>query len=378
MNFEFKKYSVNNVDNKFTALVEAGTSLSKFAMNSLYKEDSLSTKYAVDLRSTSGIALNYQEANKEFVNKLYQYCLEGSPSANLGLDVNNRANVVRMFSDPFFAHKFFAIQSEILIGINSDNEVEEALQLANVSNVGLGDSKAFQIESKALWKIQDHGWENNVSDAQKQFKSSIYVTPRRKSAKITMEIEQASALDYDFGKQIAKLAMSLRKAMYNDIIDIIFTVANVSSTPFYQASFSKTTYVTVVDQLAATNSANVRAYGSRLAFVNMTNGVTTGFQTQDEINKTGFLGNVYGTPFVVINQVVDSNSALFTTKVPTNRILLVSDVGDKPVKLVREDGMRYIVKDGTDTSLFSRSYTVIDSWKAALATQASYGIIVVA
>ena len=374
--FNISKYAIPNTETEFSRIVEAGTDLAKIAMNSRYSENNsqiinLGTKYNV------ATDINYAKANKEYNEDLYKYCLKTSPIRDIGLDVNNKADVVQMFNDDSFLKKFFAVQTAILNTINSDNEVEEAIALANVSNVTTGDSAAFEIESKSLFKVQDHSYDNNVSDEQKMFKSSIYVTPRLKAAKISMDVQQAAMLNYDFGKQIAKIAMSFRTQMYNDIIDIIYTVANVSATPFYKASFAKLTYVEVVDQLKATNSAGVKAYGTRLAFVNMSDGITSGFTTQDEVNRTGFIANLYATPYALIDQAVDSTTSSYTTQVPNNRILLLSDTGDKPVKLVREDAMRVLVSDGTQSSIYKKTYTLIDSWKAALATQAHYGIIVV-
>ena len=60
--------------------------------------------------------------------------------------------------------------------------------------------------------------------------------------------------------------------------------------------------------------------------------------------------------------------------VPDDRIVLLSDVGDKPVKLVRENYVRVIQDDQLSTSQTRLQYSFFNSFDAGLATQANYAI----
>ena len=77
---------------------------------------------------------------------------------------------------------------------------------------------------------------------------------------------------------------------------------------------------------------------------------------------------------------MDAGSA-FDFPIPTSknnpcwlRILLLSSVGDKPVKLVRESFVHVKVKEPTDGSQYRHNYEHFMSFDAAIITQANYGI----
>ena len=131
--------------------------------------------------------------------------------------------------------------------------------------------------------------------------------------------------------------------------------------------------------------ADVTAYGTTVAFSKMGVLATTnyGFQSQDEIIRNGFLGRAYGVDNVVLDQFTDLSQPFTTASantlrtVPNDRVVLLSSVGDKPVKLVREDFIRVKVKEPKDGSLYRSNYEYFMSFDAAIATQANYGIQVV-
>lgn len=355
-------------DSTFKLLVDSGVLLGKLAMNKYHNQNFLATRFSV-------VGENYDELNKTLLEKVYKYCAEKAGLENY--DFSKKEDIVRAMSNPVFEWNFFAIQTEILNNVNPDNEVEDIMIAANISTVGLGDSKTFEIDSKALYKVQEGAYGNNVSRFQEHFRSAITLTPTPKVAAIDFDVTQMTGIGYDFGKQIAKIAMSFRVKMYTDVVNEIYTVANVSSTPFYKATFAKTTYMEMADRLAGANGSGVTAYGTRVAFGQIADGITSGFATQDEINKTGFIGNIYGVSSVLFDQAVDSNTASFTFKVPNDRLILLSPVGDRPVKVVRENNVMVINDEGKNNALYRRSYKYMDSWTVGLATQAAYGIQVV-
>lgn len=105
-----------------------------------------------------------------------------------------------------------------------------------------------------------------------------------------------------------------------------------------------------------------------------------GFQSQDEMIREGFLGRAYGVDNVVIDQFTDlsqpftNTSAASLRAIPNDRVLLLSSVGDKPVKLVRENFVHVKVKEPTDGSQYRYNYEYFMSFDAAIITQANYGI----
>lgn len=347
-------------------LIQEGIAVAKMAMNKYYGANFLTTNFSV-----SG---NYEEKNEKFVAALRKFSAKAANFSEDEMDFSDPSNLVEAFEDARFEKTYFSIERQVLNALNADNEVEDALMLANVYTVGLGNSKTFEIEPKSLFKVQDGSYGNNVSLYQKEFNDSITLTPSPKDVAVAIDVVQMSAYNYDWGKQIAKVAMSFRTKMYVDIVNEIYTITNVSSTPFYSATFAKVTYGDLYQRTKAANG-NVPTYaiGTHTSFVNMSDGVTSGFATQDEINKTGFIGNLYGIPSMVINQAVDSNVATYDFQVPNDRVLMLS-MTEKPVKLVKEGNIRVREEDGRNDSLYVKTYKYTDSWTVGLATQANYAI----
>lgn len=358
----------SSTDDDKRLIVQRGVELAKMAMQKHFSDNFLSGKFSYDLK-------NYEEENKKVRDSIFKYCGEKAGLSGSELDFSVKENLVNAFNFDAFEKHYFSIEIQILNTVNADNEVEDILKLANISSVGLGDSKTFDIESKALYRVQEGSYGNNVSLYQRQFRDSITLTPSPKDISIDMDVIHMTAYNYDFGKHIAKVAMSFRTRMYKEIVDEIYTIANVSSTPFYEPAFAKTTYTQLATRVDGANgNVGVYAVGTRDAFINMSDNINNGYATLDEINKTGFIGNLYGVSSMLINQAVDSNTANFTFQVPNDRVLLISMVGDKPVKLVKEGSIWVVPEDGKTNSLYTKKYSYKDYWKVGLATQSAYGI----
>ena len=101
---------------------------------------------------------------------------------------------------------------------------------------------------------------------------------------------------------------------------------------------------------------------------------------QDRFIENGFLGKIYGVDSVILDQVVNYNAPLgtdlaaLTGIIPDNLIVLLSAVGDKPVKLVRSTYVRVKKDDPQDGALNRVAYRYFFGFNAALATQAHFGL----
>lgn len=356
-----------NYEEKANVLKNSMVKLTQMAMNKYHGDNILCKKYVFSETE------NYKDLNDTVKSSLLKYACEKSGLTHL--DMTKKEDVHLAFTNESFRWHFFAIQTQALQDVNSDNEVEDILMLANTVTVGIGDSWTAEISSKSLYNVQDGAYGNLVSRFQEHFKSPVTITPTQKICRIDFDVNQIMALDYDFGREIAKVAMSFRTRMYKDITDALYLTSNLSGTPLYQASFTKTNYTDLATRVDRANGGlGVMAYGTRQAFISMSDGISNGYATQDEINKTGFIGNLYGVTSMLIGQAVDSTTANLNFQVPNDRIIVMSAVTDKPIKLVREGQIFVVDDDGRNNSLYKRTYTYVQNWAVGLATQAAYGI----
>lgn len=348
--------------------------LAKYAMNndSRYKR-------VAELSFSNEKIDNYEELNLKAKTALLKYAAEKAQIK----EISTKADVVNAFSNPMFQTIFNSIITDCLESIVIKSRPEQIFRLANVSDVELGDSETWEIDTKGLPIAQRTSYTTNVTFLDSYAVTPITITPKAYSVGTTMDYIRILANNYDMGREIARVAASLLFAQLKLIVDSIYAIANVQGTPFYQANWNAANYVQMIDDIKMLNGGtDVTAYGTTVAFSKMGVLATTnyGFQSQDEMIRNGFLGRAYGVDNVVLDQFTDLSQPFTTASantlrtIPNDRVILLSSVGDKPVKLVREDFIRVKVKEPKDGSLYRSNYEYFMSFDAAIATQANYGI----
>ena len=351
--------------------------LAKYAMNndSRYKR-------VAELSFSNEKIDNYEELNLKAKTALLKYAAEKAQIK----EISTKADVINAFSNPMFQTVFNSIIVDSLQSIVLKSRPEQIYRLANVSDVEVGDSETWEIDTKGLPIAQRTSYTTNVTFLDSYAITPITITPKPYSIGTTMDYIRILANNYDIGREIARVAASLLFAQLKLIVDSIYAIANVQGTPFYQANWNAANYVQMIDDIKMLNGgADVTAYGTTVAFSKMGVLATTnyGFQSQDEMIRNGFLGRAYGVDNVVLDQFTDLSQPFTTASantlrtIPNDRVILLSSVGDKPVKLVREDFIRVKVKEPKDGSLYRSNYEYFMSFDAAIATQANYGIQVV-
>lgn len=325
---------------------------------------------------------NYEELNLKAKTALLKYAAEKAQIK----EIVTKADVINAFSNPTFQTIFNSIIVDSLQSIVLKSRPEQIFRLANVSDVEVGDSETWEIDTKGLPIAQRTSYTTNVTFLDSYAVTPITITPKPYSIGTTMDYIRILANNYDMGREIARVAASLLFAQLKLIVDSIYAIANVQGTPFYQANWNAANYVQMIDDIKMLNGgADVTAYGTTVAFNKMGVLATTnyGLNSQDEMIRNGFLGRAYGVDNVVLDNFTDlsqpftTGSATTLRTVPNDRVILLSSVGDKPVKLVREDFIRVKVKDPKDGALYRSNYEYFMSFDAAVATQANYGIQVV-
>lgn len=322
---------------------------------------------------------DYNEVNEKAKLALLSFCADKA-----GINqIETKADVIRAFSNNTFASIYNSIIVDVLESIILKSRPEQIFRLANVDEVDVGDSKSYTIDTKGLPIAQRTSYTTNVTFLDSYSEMSLTITPKPYSIGTTMDYIRILANNYDMGRELARVAAAMLYAQLRLIVDEIYSVTPINNTPFYQTTWNAANYIQMIEDLKMLNGgADVTAYGTLPAF-NKIGAVVTqdfGFQSQDEMIREGFLGRAYGVDNVVIDQFTDLNRPFTTANAPTlraipnDRILLISSVGDKPVKLVRENFVRVLTKDANDGSLYRQNYEYFMSFDAGIVTQANYGI----
>lgn len=352
-------------------------SLVKIAKFSMY-HDSKFGKMADKTFSTITVD-NYDKEAQDAKMALLAFCAEKSGINSL----ETKADVINAFENVNFRTIFNSIIVDTLQSIILRSKPEQIWRLANVDEVEVGDSQTYEIDTKGLPIAQRTSYTTNVTFLDSHSKMSLTVTPKPYSIGTTMDYIRILTNNFDMGRELARVAFALLYAQLRLIVDEIYSVTPITGTPFYQANWNAANYIQMIEDIKMLNGgADVTAYGTLPAFNKMGVLATTnyGFQSQDEMIREGFLGRAYGIDNVVIDQFTDLSQPFTTASAPTlraipnDRVLLLSSVGDKPVKLVRENFVHVKVKEPTDGSQYRYNYEYFMSFDAAIITQANYGI----
>lgn len=293
-------------------------------------------------------------------------------------DISDKKHLVMAFDNPTFSAIYNSIIAETLMGVMTSLTPKQIMSFANIDEVDIGDSKTYEIEPKGLPIAQRNSYNSNVVLLDGFSKSGITVTPQVYSTGSSIDYLRIIGNNFDFGKEIARVVMSLLYAQFKLVVGIIFDTTNVTGTPLYEATFSATNYTLMISYLQALNNTSVSAYGTIPAFQKMGAVATTnyGFATQDEMIKNGWLGRAYGIDNIAIDQATDLSAPFVDSNlsslllVPNDKVLLLSSSGDKPVKLVRENFIRVLSKEPKQGSLYTQDYSYTMSFECGLATQA--------
>lgn len=322
---------------------------------------------------------NYNDLNEKAKIALLSFCADKAGIS----EIKTNGDVIRAFSNSTFATIYNSIIVDVLESIILKSRPEQIFRLANVDEVDVGDSKTYEIETKGLPIAQRTSYTTNVTFLDSYSRMSLTITPKPYSIGTTMDYIRILANNYDMGKELARVAFALLYAQLRLIVDEIYSITPINGTPFYQNAWNSANYIQMIEDLKMLNGgADVTAYGTLPAFNKIGVLATTnyGFQSQDEMIREGFLGRAYGVDNVVIDQFTDLSQPFTTATaetlraIPNDRIILLSSVGDKPVKLVRENFVHVKVKEPTEGSQYRQNYEYFMSFDAAIATQANYGI----
>lgn len=366
----------SHIDDEVKVIKENLEKVCKYAMWHDGKLNKLADKSFALVDAEIG---NYNEVNEKTKLALLSFCADKAGIKQ----IEKKSDVIRAFSNDSFSTIYNSIIVEVLESIILKSRPEQIFRLANVDEVDVGDSKTYEIDTKGLPIAQRTSYITNVTFLDSYATTSLTITPKPYSIGTTMDYIRILANNYDIGKELARVAAAMLYAQLRLIVDEIYSVTPINNTPFYQPTWNAGKYVQMIEDLKMLNGgADVTAYGTLPAF-NQIGAVLTqnfGFQSQDEMIREGFLGRAYGVDNVVIDQFTDLNRPFTTANAPTlraipnDRILLLSSVGDKPVKLVREEFVRVITKDANDGSLYRQDYEYFMSFDAGIVTQANYGI----
>ena len=291
-----------------------------------------------------GLPADYEERNRNLNEAIGRYAAMGTR-----FEKKFEAEGVTMYKSPVVTRNsdiqenYNVVIAEIINAI-APTVVSKAYAdfLAEVRQVGWGDTARFIVHSNALYRVNEIGSGIGHGALQPIYDNEFTVdcSPIEIAAYIDWYQIAAGVAVHDWGLFAFRAGKSFEQYVMVKII-MAMTEATAAVGGGYQAGgVDVDNWTTLADKVRAANGdASVYAIGT-LQALNKAMPAEVGLQygLGDEMAKAGHLNRYLGIPLIPISQAVDGTTVNTNPKllIPTNIIYMVASDAYRPVKIVFE------------------------------------------
>lgn len=287
--------------------------------------------------------------NDLFMEKLVKYALEcAGEQIGENFDIACVKNPM-IHKNPMFTQKFNAVLAQIITPIVPAIISTEYMGLADVANIGWGETAKFQVRSNDTYFVTKYAEGILDGSVQRLYNSELVVNPEPYGIKTTVDWYQVAAGIFDLGDFVYKIGAS-----FSNYISLMIVAAlknHVTANPggYFVNGFSSANWAKMAELVSAANGgAHVNAYGTLTALMSVLPGTGASsvvLNLQQGLGKewteVGYLGRYFGvdtirTPQIILPGTVNSMTAQTPLGLPDDTIYFFADGGYKPVKLVFE------------------------------------------
>ena len=317
-----KIFQYTSIDEAFDSIVESNLDLARQAFSGKKASD-----YADKNRELlEAIGARMAEGTKYEA----KYAAEGlsmfkNPMVNRNSDIRENFNLV-------IAQVINAIVPEVV------NDAFEGY-LAEVKQIGYGDTAVFQIESNDLFKVNTKGEGVRKGVDQPMFNDEVTVIPSVVTVDASADWYTIAAGVFDMGNFALKIARSFEAYIFTKVVASMVVAETAFGAAYSANGVTPTLWGTLRDRVSAANGGmNVVAIGTAVALSSVS--LTGNFQVEigEEMNKVGYLDQYLGTPLIALKNVLvpGTTNGAATLALSDRKIYMIPVGGTKPVKIVFE------------------------------------------
>ena len=307
---------------------------------------------------------NYAEEVKDLNAAIVRYCLQDTryaeKYADHVLDAVKDPNVKR---NATFKENFNAVIAEIIIAaapMVSAPKYTDAL--AEVVQVGFGDTARFVANSNALFKVNEiaEGVQRGVLQPIYNDEYTVNCTPVEVATSINWY--QVAAGSFDWGMFGLRAGKSFESYIFLKIIAAMTSAASLVGAGYSASGMSDANWDALSERVRAANAgADVYAIGTVSALsqvIPANNYLQMGLG--EEVAKEGALTKYHGTPLVIVPNVLKPMTINTTADlaIPTNLIYFIGADTYRPVKVVFEGDSVVIEENPMDAGNADRNYGI--------------------
>lgn len=316
--FQYNNYG----DADFTTLVEGSLELARQAFEGKKAED-------------------YSEKNRTLLQAMGKKMV-----ANTGFEAHYESQGLELFKspmingDPSVRRNFNIVLSEVIKAyipevVNAQFET----YLAEVKQIGYGDTAKFKIESNDLFKVNSLATGIRKGVDQHMFDDEVTVNPAPLEISTSIDWYTFAAGIFDMGNFALKIARSYEAYIFRMIVVNMLQAETAWGSAYTANGVDITSFGTLRDRVSAANGGmSVVAIGTRVALAACSLQGNYAVEIGEQMNKVGYLDQYLGVPLIglenpMLPKVVNGAATL---ALPNNKIYLIPVGGTKPVKVVFE------------------------------------------
>lgn len=304
-------------------------------------------------------ASDYEDKNKTLLEGIAKFCVTHTPFEALyedkGLAIFNRPTVtnnsaIRDNFDAILAQVVTAVVPEV---VNDDFE----RYVAEIHQVGWGDSARFIIESNDLFKVNQKAEGVRKGVDQPMYNREYTVNAHQIDINTHIEWYQFASGKMDMGNFALKIARSFEAYIFLKVVAGMTSAMTKFGAGYRANGVTPTLWGNLKQKVSAANGGmNVIAIGTEVALSNAYQGNATnmfGVAIGGEMNAKGYLGEYLGVNLIALKNVLVPGTTNTTNPqlvLPDDIIYFIPVGGDKPVKIVFEGDEVSVAYDPLNTS----------------------------
>ena len=323
---------------------------------------------------------DYKEKNAEVIKACGKKMVEGTPFEarfeNEGLELFKTPNVR---NNSTVRDNFNAILAQIVTAIVPEvtNDTFEGF-IADVHQVGFGDTARFKIESNDLFTVNQKAEGVRKGVDQPMFDDEITVNASPVEISTAIDWYPFAAGEFDMGNFGVKISRSFAAYIFLKAIAGMTQATTAFGAAYATNGVTPVLFGTLRERVQAANGGmGVLAVGTAVALSNLSLQGNYQVEIGEEMNKVGYLDQYLGVPLVGIKNVLvpGTTNSTATLALPDNKIYLIPVAGTRPVKILFEGNEVSVSFNPDETS--DKRYGISVEMRIGISAVigAKYGII---
>ena len=270
-----------------------------------------------------------------------------------------------------------AVINKLVDMVIPDILTEDFLNVAEVVQIGYGDSAEFDIKSSDLFYVSKTGNSRRHVEAQRQFTGHTSIPVSNHVITTETDMYRVLAGKESPAEYAMKVVLSIEAEIAKDIMAAITSSFTTLNTNLKENSYDEKQFQKLAARVTALNGgARAVAMGTDLA-------LSTVLPSDDylkmglgeDYTKVGYLPVFKKVPLIGLSQKIDWTSDDYKFALPDDMIYFISPGAQKLVKIVIEGGSLTFSDDFASNGNLTQVSSLHSRFGVAVVTGAKYGIM---